>query len=181
MTTGNNGGASGTPTSPIRSMMSLEPIITPTFTPQRTTTIAGEAPQQGGSTITTALMSEIWRLITNESTSSATVLTQNAPSQRQQLTTISSSTTPPTVDNASGMPTFSKAPPLNQMTREQMVAFQTPSFVRNIPFNTTIPRHSSFTSNHIFTPNPPLVATQPPIFPFQQQSFYGLTPRHLSA
>ncbi|CAH1415309.1 unnamed protein product [Lactuca virosa] len=112
MTTGDTGGASGKPTSRMRPMMSLEPITTPIFTP-----VTDEAPQQDGSTITAAPMSKLWRPIAEGSTSSATVLTQNASTQNHQLTTISSSTTPPTVDNVSGIPVLLQAPPQNQTTR----------------------------------------------------------------
>lgn len=46
--------------------------------------------------------------------------------QTPQLTVISSSITPPTVDNINGIPVFSETPPLYKLPGEQPVVFQTP-------------------------------------------------------
>ncbi|CAH1452032.1 unnamed protein product [Lactuca virosa] len=80
MTTDNTDGASGTSASPIRSVMSLESITTRTSTPQRPTTVVGEAPQQRGSKMTTAPMSEPWRPVIEGLMPSATVFVHIASS-----------------------------------------------------------------------------------------------------
>ncbi|CAI9300877.1 unnamed protein product [Lactuca saligna] len=134
MASGNTGGASGTPTSPIRPMMALEPITAPIFTP-----ITSETPQQNGSTITIAPMSELWRPIVEEPTSYTVVLTLNASVQTQQLTMISSSMAPPIANNVNGVPVISQVSPLNKITREQTTVSQTLPFTTSIPFNTKIP------------------------------------------
>ncbi|CAH1446664.1 unnamed protein product [Lactuca virosa] len=157
----------------------LEPVTTPIFTPIFSP-VTGETPQQGGSTMTIDPMNELQRSIDEGPTSYATVYTQSVSAQTQQLTMILGSTTPPTVNNVSGVPVISQSPPLNQMAREQAMAFQTPPFVTKMSFNTTIPPHPTFMSNNLLAQNPHLLSIHPMTFPFQQQSFYGPTPGHLS-
>lgn len=75
-------------------MMSLEPVIAPVLTP-----LTGEASQKGGSTVTTTPTNELQRPTVEGPASSTVVMAQNASMKTPQLTLISSSTTPPTVDN----------------------------------------------------------------------------------
>ncbi|CAH1421460.1 unnamed protein product [Lactuca virosa] len=57
MASGDTDGTGETLKNPIMPMMSLEPVITPIFTP-----VSGETPQQGGSTMTTATKNELRKI-----------------------------------------------------------------------------------------------------------------------
>lgn len=132
--------------------------------------------------MTTVLISGPWGPVIEGSTPSVATSMQNVSFHGQQLTTISNSMAPPIVQSDSGVFTFLQTSPLplHQATGEQTKTFQIPSFIATIPFCTWIPQHPLFKPNQTFTSNPPLLATQPSVFPFQQQGFYGPIPTHLS-
>ncbi|CAI9271037.1 unnamed protein product [Lactuca saligna] len=129
MTSDDTGGTGGTPTSPIRRMMSLEPTTTPILT-----LLISEASQKGSSTVTTAPTTKSHRSAVEGLTSSTVVTIQSALMQTPQLTVISNSTAPPTVENVSVTSTLSQPPPLYQMVGKQPMIFETPplnQMVRN--------------------------------------------------
>ncbi|CAH1428409.1 unnamed protein product [Lactuca virosa] len=102
MTTENTGEANETPRSPIRSMMPLEPYITPITTSHQSTTAVTNVPQFSGPTTPSIPMSELWRQTMEEPIPFATTPPQNFPLSNHQATSILSSMTPPIVQTTDG-------------------------------------------------------------------------------
>ncbi|CAH1423504.1 unnamed protein product [Lactuca virosa] len=121
MASGDTGEIGGTPTTPIRSMMSLEQTTTPT-----PTIIADEASKEGGSVVTVAPTTGQEQPVDGGQPSSTVVSTQSTLIQAPQLAVIPSSTMTPTVEDASATPSLFQQLPQNQITCAQPVVFQTP-------------------------------------------------------
>ncbi|CAH1421867.1 unnamed protein product [Lactuca virosa] len=102
-------------------MMLLEQTITPIHT-----VITGEASKEGGSTVTVAPTTGHEQPVDRGQPIFVVVPTQSTPIQAPQLAVIPSSTTLPTVEDASATSSLFQQLPPNQMAGAQPMVFQTP-------------------------------------------------------